>query len=278
MSNPREFEIQLPGGIRLSGAELGKSVGEPLLLLHGYGDSWKAYLPLMRALPASMRTIAVTLRGHGESAKPAGPYGTEVMARDIVKLMDSLAIRRATIVGHSMGSLVAQRLAQEHAARVDRLVLIGAFSTLKGHVEVEALWRDVVSMMTDPVDPEFVRDFQMSTLARPIPQRFLADVIAESLKVPAHVWRGALDALRREDRSVLLHKIAAETLIIWGDRDTYSRRADLLRLAHNIARARLVVHAGTGHCPHWEDPARAAADIAGFVARVDALHTKELAS
>lgn len=252
-------------GIALSGARAGDPAGAPVVLIHGYSDSWPAYLPLMRELPRSLNLVAISLRGHGDSAKPEGPYGTGPMVLDVLAAMDQLGIARATIVGHSMGSLVAQRLAQEHAERVSRLVLIGAFATLKGNPDVDVLWRDAVSSLTDPVDPTFVRGFQESSIARPVPVDFLDGVVDESLKLPARIWRAVLAAIRMEDRSALLRNIAAETTIIWGDRDGFCSRTEQDRLARSIPNARLLVYEGTGHTPHWEEPARTAADIVAAI-------------
>lgn len=267
MDNLSRFVCKSHDGIALSGARAGDPAGAPVMLIHGYSDSWTSYLPLMRELPRSLNLIALSMRGHGDSAKPDGPYGTGPMARDVTAAMDQLGIARATVVGHSMGSLVAQRLAQEHADRASRLVLIGAFATLKGNFAADVLWRDAVSRLVNPVDPAFARGFQESSIARPVPLDFLDGVIDESLKLPAEIWRAALDAVRLEDRSALLGDIAAETTIIWGDLDGFCRRAEQDRLARSIPNARLLVYEGTGHAPHWEEPARAAADI---VAAMDA--------
>jgi non-heme chloroperoxidase len=161
-----EFSCPVDDGVVLHGAQSRGGGGEPLVLLHGYSDSWRSYLPLMRELPSSMRLVALSQRGHGDSSKPTAAYGTEVMARDLARVMDHLGIARAVVVGHSMGSLVAQRFAQDHADRVSRLVLIGAFASLKGNPGAEALWRDAISTMTDPVPPAFARDFQSSCRCR----------------------------------------------------------------------------------------------------------------
>lgn len=260
-----EFSCPVDDGVVLHGAQSRGGGGEPLVLLHGYSDSWRSYLPLMRELPSSMRLVALSQRGHGDSSKPTAAYGTEVMARDLARVMDHLGIARAVVVGHSMGSLVAQRFAQDHADRVSRLVLIGAFASLKGNPGAEALWRDAISTMTDPVPPAFARDFQSSCLARPVPEEFLSEVVAESLKLPAHVWRNALEAVMNEDRSHLLGRIVAPTTIIWGDRDAFCGKAEQERLARSIPGARLLVYEGTGHAPHWEEPARAAADLVATV-------------
>jgi len=265
MDSLSTFTCRGHDGIVLSGARAGDPDGQPVVLLHGYSDSWRSFLPLMRELPRSLCLTALSLRGHGDSAKPEGPYGTGPMSRDVVAAMDQLGIARAVVVGHSMGSLVAQRLAQEYADRVTHLVLIGAFATLTDNPEVETLWRDAVAGLADPVDPAFVRAFQESSLNRPVPVDFLTGVIDESLKLPARVWRAALDAVRHEDRSALLGRIGVETTIIWGDQDGFCGRAEQDRLKRSIPRSRLLVHEGTGHTPHWEQPARAAADIAAAI-------------
>lgn len=256
-----EFFCDVERDVSLAGAQCGDRNGEAIVLLHGYSDSWRSYRPLMSELPGSKHLVALSMRGHGDSSKPDGPYGTEIMARDVQRVMDQLDIDRAVVVGHSMGSLVAQRLAQDSPERVSRLVLIGAFASLKGNPDVDALWRDAIDRLVDPVDPGFVRDFQTSTLARPVPAGFLDGVVAESLKLPAHVWRNALKAVMQEDRSALLDRVTAETRIIWGDRDAFCSRAEQERLVRSIAKARLITYHGTGHSPHWEEPARAAADI-----------------
>jgi pimeloyl-ACP methyl ester carboxylesterase len=261
MSTLREFEVALLNGTTLSCAEHGDPSGQPVLLLHGYSDSWRSYRLMMPELPRTVRTIAVTLRGHGDSSKPPGSYGVGVFANDVVEVMDTLAIARAVVVGHSMGSLVARRIAVEHGERVSALMLIGGFAAVKGNAAAEALWRDAIVAMQDPVDPAFVHDFQQSTLARPVPAAFFADVVAQSLKMPARVWQSTFRALLDEDRSDELGHVGAPTTIVWGDQDAFSGRAEQARMAREIPQARLVVYGGTGHSPQWEEPARVAGDL-----------------
>jgi pimeloyl-ACP methyl ester carboxylesterase len=139
-------------------------------------------------------------------------------------------------------------------------MLIGGFATLKGNAGAEALW-PAIAAMQDPVDPAFVRDFQQSTLARPVPAAFFEDVVAQSRKMPARVWKSTFRALRDEDRSDELARVAMPTTIVWGDQDAFSGRAEQERMAREIPQARLIVHAGTGHSPQWEEPARVAGDL-----------------
>jgi pimeloyl-ACP methyl ester carboxylesterase len=257
--------MSLGDGLALSYAERGAPGWSTLVLLHGYGDSWRSYAPLMAALPDRLRVIAVSYRGHGDSAKTAAGYDAATLASDVVRLIEALGVGKAAAVGHSMGSLVAQRIALDRPQLVEKLILIGAFATLKGNSAVEALWRDEVRQLTDPVAPEFVRAFQQSSLAVPVPSDFFAGVVEESLKAPAYVWKGALKAMLNDDQSDRLHEISAPTLAIWGDRDGFAGRAEQDLLVGAIPNARPTVHAGIGHAPHWEDPDRAAAEIVAFI-------------
>jgi pimeloyl-ACP methyl ester carboxylesterase len=169
-----------------------------------------------------------------------------------------------------MGSLVAQRLAIDHPHRVAGLVLIGAFATLRGNAAVQELWDGSVAGLSDPVDPAFVRAFQESTLAQPVPPDFLDLVVRESLKLPAGIWRAALEGQMAEDTTPDLWRIAAPTLILWGDRDTIALHRDQRLLAAAIPGARLRVVPGAGHGLHWELPDLAAAEIAAFAESVAA--------
>jgi non-heme chloroperoxidase len=115
--------------------------------------------------------------------------------------------------------------------------------------------------MKDPIDPAFVRAFQESTLARPVPRGFLEQVVRESMKAPAHVWQSTLKSLLEDDSSRMLRRIQAPTCVIWGDQDGLTLRAEQQALVSAIRNATLIVHEGAGHAPHWEDAAGVAADI-----------------
>ena len=111
-----------------------------MLLLHGYTDSWRSFELILPHLPSSVRAIAPSQRGHGDADRPASGYGAADLAADAVALMDALGLDRAVVAGHSMGSLVAQRVALDHPGRVRGLVLLGAFATLRGNPAVRELW------------------------------------------------------------------------------------------------------------------------------------------
>lgn len=270
------YAIRTATGLLIDTVEHGPRTGEAIVFLHGYGDSRVAHEPMIAGLPSSQRRIAFSHRGHGDSDKPMTGYRITDLVEDLAAVMDGLAVPRAVLVGHSMGSLIATRYALTNAARVGGLVLIGGFAALRGNTAVETFWSEAIAPLADPVDPAMVRAFQLSTLARPVSPGFLDRVVAESLKLPARAWRQTLRGLLDEDFSRSLASIAAPTLLIRGDRDTFSDRAEQRRLQAFLPGAELVMVAGAGHAPHWEDPDRIAELVTGFSER--ALHRTTAAS
>ena len=263
---PTAKTVALPNGVDLQYAEQGRRDGIPVVLLHGITDSWRSFEPVLAHLPDSLHAFAVTQRGHGDASRPPSGYRVEDFAADVGLFMDALGIDSAVLGGHSMGSVVAQRFAIDRPERVRALVLIGAVATLQGNAPVEELWDAAVSKLADPIDRGFVLDFQRSTIAQEVPLDFLEAVVDESLKVPARVWRAAFGALLEADLTPALGKIAAPTLVLWGDTDVIASASQQARLAKGITGAELRIYAGAGHAPHWEEPDRVGADLAAFAA------------
>jgi pimeloyl-ACP methyl ester carboxylesterase len=100
--------------------------GPPLLLLHGWPETWFAWRLLMPALARNFEVIAVDQRGVGHSGKPRDGYDTGTLARDLVALMDALGHQRFAMVGHDVGMVTAYALAADHPDRLDRLAVAEA--------------------------------------------------------------------------------------------------------------------------------------------------------
>jgi pimeloyl-ACP methyl ester carboxylesterase len=100
--------------------------GPPLLLVHGWPQTWYAWHLLMPALARDFTVVAVDQRGIGLSDKPAEGYDTGTLAGDLVALMDALGYQRYGLVGTDTGTPIAYAPAADHPERVERLVLAEA--------------------------------------------------------------------------------------------------------------------------------------------------------
>src|SRR3954471_20877886 len=98
--------------------------GPPLLLVHGWPETWYAWRLLMPALAGDFEVIAVDQRGMGLSDKPQGGYDTGTLAGDLIALMDALGHERFAVVGHDTGFAISYALAADNPGRVERAALL----------------------------------------------------------------------------------------------------------------------------------------------------------
>lgn len=99
-------------------------VGDPVVLLHGWPQTWYAWHKIMPALAQRYTVIAPDLRGLGDSSKPEGGYDKRTVAEDIYQLVNSLGFQQINLVGHDIGGMVAYAYAAAHPEDVQRLVLM----------------------------------------------------------------------------------------------------------------------------------------------------------
>ena len=129
-SDLRFATISLSTGVRLHYAEQGDPNGGTIVFLHGYTDSWYSFSRLLPLLePARYHVYAISQRGHGDSDRPDGGYTIDDFAADVAAFLDAVSATRVNLVGHSMGSMVARRVAETYPERVAQLVIIGSFLT-----------------------------------------------------------------------------------------------------------------------------------------------------
>jgi non-heme chloroperoxidase len=268
MHQPNDVQFattHLSTGVTLHYAEQGDPTGEAIIFLHGYSDSWFSYSRVLPLLSPEYHAFALTQRGHGNSDKPQCCYTPDDFAADVDAFMDAVGLEEATVVGASTGALFAQRVALSYPRRVGRLVLIGAQTPAN---EAVSGLREEVQALEDPVPPEFVREFQESTIYQPVPQKFLDTVVSESLKLPAQVWRDYMEQAVLSidhDYVLLLREIDVPTLILWGEQDPLFPREEQERLAAAIPGATLKAYPETGHAVHWDRPEWVVQDLEAFM-------------
>jgi pimeloyl-ACP methyl ester carboxylesterase len=97
--------------------------GPPLLLVHGWPQTWYAWRLVMPALARDFSIVAPDQRGCGLSGKPEDSYDTGTLAADLVALMDALGYRRFAVAGHDTGMWIGYALAADHPGRINRLAV-----------------------------------------------------------------------------------------------------------------------------------------------------------
>ena len=256
-------EAHLETGVRLKYAHQGDRFGHPIIFLHGFTDSWFSFSPVLPSFADGYTCYALDQRGHGDSDRPDSGYRMADFATDVVAFMDAMDITQATLAGHSMGSLVAQQVALKAPERLEGLVLIAA-GTNANSEGVRQL-QEAVEILRDPVPEEFARAFQVSTIYQPVSDDFLDQVVAESLKLSARVWREALAGILAVDYSNQLASIKIPALVLRGDQDTVFSQVAQEALELGLGNAILKVYPETGHALHWERPEQFGNDVKEFI-------------
>jgi pimeloyl-ACP methyl ester carboxylesterase len=251
-----------------------RGTGPPVVLLHGFASSlytWKDVLP---ALAASHDVVAIDLPGFGGSSIPRPLQGASYPGV-VLAVMDHLGIRRASLVGNSLGGSVAVGVAGEHPERVDRLVLIDSAGFNFAAADRPWILRLVaapgVAALTErlPVRRRLV--------AAGLRQVFFQDALVTGERIDEYAapmlrpgaTRAAAELLATPgppDFAALMARVRAPTLVVWGREDTWIPVAHARRFTDAIPGATAVVLDACGHVPQEEKPAEVAAVLRRFLA------------
>ena len=257
--------VHIETGVSLDYVDLGAREGTPVLLIHGYLDSWRIWESTLPYLSTSFRLIAVTLRGFGDSDKPEHGYKMTDFARDIDAFMDAIEIPSAIVVGHSMGGFIAHQLATEYPDRVLKLILVGTSCTGEGNDALGGSAMEATLALEDPVPAAFIKQAQCEQIVFEVPDSRLEAILHESRKVPARVLKGAMLGMLTENHQHRLKEINVPTLICFGDGDIFFTLKEQQKLVTAIPAAALKIYTGVGHGVQWEVPEEFANDLNEFI-------------
>jgi pimeloyl-ACP methyl ester carboxylesterase len=256
-------DIELDTGVRVQCAEQYPNGDRTCLFLHGYSDTWFSFTPVLARLMDDVHSLALTQRGHGGSEKPDTGYAIQNFADDAAALLRSVETEDVVVVGHSMGSFVAQRLASDYPELVDRLVLVG--SAPNGENDAVMELAGAVDRLNGEVSRDFVYEFQHGTTHEALPDIFMDRVIDESLRMPSHVWKKAMSGFLQADTRADLQDIDMPTLVVWGEEDLIFGEAEQDALLEALPNAEMQAYPNTGHAVHWERPSRFVHDLRLFL-------------
>jgi pimeloyl-ACP methyl ester carboxylesterase len=264
--------VSLPDGITLAYIDTGNPTGPPVVLIHGYTDNARDWVPVLPYLSKRFRLILVDIRGHGKSSKPECCYTRLDFAYDIKLLLDALSIRQADVVGHSLGSIIAQTFAEYWPERTDRVVLISSTGgpppglTAPPQFDFAA----EIRKLKDPIDPDSPFMIAWWDSPTPVNPDFIRRQRQDAAAIPLNVWLAVLDealpsATVYADLQSTLPRLKAPTLLIWGSKDPIMEEPLRKTLRDALPGAQVKVFDGLGHNPFWEDPPAVAGVINTFL-------------
>lgn len=216
--------------VALSALEAGPAdAPTAIVFVHGFGGWKEQWLPQMRCLSVQARTIALDLRGHGESSKPRSEYGVEELLKDLEAAIETLQVRKPfVLVGHSFGAALAASYAAEHPDEIEKLVLISPSSDYT----MGWLYRWGFYV------PDAVFDAAMG-LINGLRPTFLA---------PAYVLKALyFNGLRVWNAEEVLPRVQAPTLVIRPRWDPLFSPRDVRRVGELLPNAKEVVLPGASH-------------------------------
>ncbi|MEZ4302894.1 MAG: alpha/beta hydrolase [Polyangiaceae bacterium] len=260
--------ISLSTGISMAYLEMGDPAGDPVIFLHGYTDTLRSFYPTVQALLAKspkLHVFVLDQRGHGASSMPpaascaAAPeqcFRPIDMAGDVIAFMDQKGISKAAVVGHSMGSFVAQELGLTYPSRVERMVLIGTAARLDNNFvlqefilnePVQGSWKDGFEAqgLTFPDDVYNLTPLDANAGAETWVEEswvydpaadpaFLADIVPETATTKMGTWIGAARALAQVDNRARLEDLTVPTLILWATQDAFFYDTDEAELRASL--------------------------------------------
>lgn len=231
-----------------------RGTGPALVFLHGHPFSRAMWAPQLAALSDEFRVVAPDLPGYGESPPLAQIMSMRRLADEVVTLLDAIGVERATVVGLSMGGLVAMELGLGNADRLDGIVLAATTAApvtdeeaarrraAAEEIEAKGMLGHTAEMLPRLFGPEAARD---PALTVPIAATMLRSG-------PAGAAAALRGRARRPDYERLLRDLRPPALVIAGDRDAYSTKEVVDQLVAALPDPEVLILPGIGHMPNLE--------------------------
>jgi 3-oxoadipate enol-lactonase len=209
--------------------------------LHGLADTRSIWRKLAPGLAERGRVVRVDQRAHGDSSAPPGPYRRDDLAADVRTIVQTLRLGRVTLVGHSMGGIVAMATALAHPEVVDGLVLLGTASEASERV---AAWYEKIATAAETSGLD---GFRRAVFGADSPRAVAGD--ATGLAAMTRM----LESLHTDPLTPRLPEIACPVRLLVGDKDPMGVGASVI-IQRALPNATLEVVPGKGHWLHLEAP------------------------
>jgi pimeloyl-ACP methyl ester carboxylesterase len=234
-------------GIKIWYAAFGR--GEPVMMLHGGLANSSYWGHQVRALQKHYQVIVMDSRGHGRSTRNDQPYGYDLMATDVLALMDHLAIRKAAIVGWSDGAIIGLDIAMHHPERISKLFAFAANSDPSGVADIAK--SDVFNAYIARAGEEYKR-----LSSTPTEYKTFVEEITK-------MWETQPKWIDAD-----LAKIKVPTWIVDADHDEAIKRENTEFMAAHIPGAGLLIQPNVSHFSFIQDPQKFTDDVMHFLDHV----------
>ena len=271
--------------------------GPPLLLVHGWPQTWYAWRMLMPALAGDFSVVAVDQRGIGLSDKPRDGYDTATLANDLVALMDELGHQRFALYGTDVGMPIAYALAADHPDRVDRLVVSEApipgvsaspplflpplLNARLWHLAFNQLPKINEQLVQGREDIFFGAEFDASAGTNKLPDyavKYYIDTLAadpDALRGSFEFYR-AIPTTTAQDEQRKTRRLTLPVLAIGGEESSGAGVGNTMKLVADDVQT--VVLAGSGHWVAEQAPEELLAALTAFLAPYRAAHARPQAA
>jgi 3-oxoadipate enol-lactonase len=240
-------------GIQMNYELSGKKESPLIVLSHSLASSLVMWNPQMDALNPHFQVLRYDMRGHGKTDVTPSPYTLELLAEDVIGLLDALDIDRVHFVGLSIGGMIGQSLALNHIHRLRSLALCDSASVIPQ--EAQPIWQERINRalskgMEAQVDETLERWFTPSFLKQKPP--ILEIIRKQILTTPVQGYIGCAEAIRKLNYLDQLSKIKIPTLIMVGEDDPGTPVSASEAIHKRLSNSKLVILPSACHLSNIE--------------------------
>jgi 3-oxoadipate enol-lactonase len=257
--------VKAPDGVD-SAVRYAGTDGPALVFVHGVGSTAAIWDRQLDAFSSAYRTLAIELRGNGVPKPESDPRAItrEGYAADVLAALDALRIERATIIGCSLGGVVAFELWEQARERIDAMVILGSFAAYpNARAYADGICSAVRAAGTMDV---FARE-RASRLGA-MPQDRLRETLEQMASKNVASYLAATEATWTGDYRAMLATIDIPALVCAGENDTIAPPALSREIADGIAGSQLALIPHAGHVANADNPQAFNELLRGFLARV----------
>ncbi|MDO8570420.1 MAG: alpha/beta hydrolase [Candidatus Daviesbacteria bacterium] len=225
-----------------------QGLGEPIILLHGWGGSSKSLENLQIQLSKNFQAITLDLPGFGNSPEPETIYGIKDYAQEIIQITQDLGLKEFHLFGHSFGGQVATQMVLDYPDKVKTLILCDAAVIRRKTISTKVLIK-ISKFIKSPGLSSFLKIiFRHSDYQKASPK-----------------MKQIMNKILQEDLFPCLQQIYTPTLILWGEKDSYTPVWQAKIIHQNIKGSKLKIFSNLRHGLPLSNPEDVAKEIKEFI-------------